>query len=205
MSRLPPPEIRVYSGIKHRHEERGICMGKATQDLRTEHEAILHVLSILDQMMLSQNGNEDTLFHDFGEVVYFLKTFADKCHHGKEENYLFQALVRKGIVNEGGPVGVMLKEHDLGRGFIAQMSRSLENKNLQGFLDAAVQYRDLLQGHIEKENNILFQMADNVLDEKEQDLLFDKFEQHEENVIGHGVHDKLHAMMGEWEKMYGVV
>ncbi len=178
-------------------------MGKATQDLRKEHEAILHVLSILNQMMLSQN-EEDTLFHDYGEVVYFLKTFADKCHHGKEENYLFQALVRKGIPNEGGPVGVMLKEHEQGRGFIAQMSRSLENKDIQGFRDAAAQYCDLLRSHIEKENNVLFQMADRVMDEREQDLLFGKFEQHEETVIGHGVHDKLHAMIGTWEKAYGM-
>ncbi len=64
-------------------------MGKATQDLRKEHKAILHVLAILDQMLKSKKG-EETLLHDYGEVVAFLKTFADKCHHGKEENHLFQ-------------------------------------------------------------------------------------------------------------------
>jgi hemerythrin-like domain-containing protein len=178
-------------------------MGKATQDLRKEHEAILYVLSILDQMLQSQKG-EETLLHDYGEVAAFLKTFADKCHHGKEENYLFQALLRKGIRNEGGPVGAMLTEHDQGRSFIAQMSHSLESKDIQGFRQAAAQYRDLLRSHIEKENNVLFQLADRVIGEQEQDLLFDQFEQHEETVIGHGVHDKLHAMIGEWEKEYGV-
>ena len=82
-------------------------MGKATQDLRKEHEAILYVLQILDKMTESDNRDAETLFHYYGEVVYFLKTFADKCHHGKEENYLFKELVNKGIPNEGGPVGVM--------------------------------------------------------------------------------------------------
>ena len=163
----------------------------------------MHVLSILDQMLQSKKG-EDALLRDFSEVVAFLKTFADKCHHGKEEKHLFQALLRKGIRNEGGPVGAMLAEHDQGRGFIAQMSRSLENKDIQSFSQAAAQYRDLLRSHIGRENNVLFHLADGVLGEQEQDLLFDKFEQHEETVIGHGVHDTLHAMISEWEKEYGM-
>ncbi len=98
----------------------------------------------------------------------------------------------------------MLTEHDQGRGFIAQMSRSLEIKDIQGFRQAAAQYLDLMRSHIDRENNVLFQMADRVIGEQEQDLLFGKFEQHEETVIGHGVHDKLHAMIGEWEKAYGM-
>jgi len=59
-------------------------MGKATQDLRKEHEAILHVLNILDKMMDSENRDTDSLLKYYGEVVYFLRIFADKCHHGKE-------------------------------------------------------------------------------------------------------------------------
>jgi hemerythrin-like domain-containing protein len=138
-------------------------MGKATQDLRKEHEAILYVLQILDKMTESDNRDAETLFHYYGEVVYFLKTFADKCHHGKEENYLFKELVNKGIPNEGGPVGVMLQEHTQGREYIAQMTKFLEDKNISSFNNAADQYRDLLCRHIDKENNVLFMMADNVI------------------------------------------
>lgn len=143
-------------------------MGKATQDLRKEHEAILYVLQILDKMTESDNRDAETLFHYYGEVVYFLKTFADKCHHGKEENYLFKELVNKGIPNEGGPVGVMLQEHAQGRDYIAQMSKSVDDQNISGFNYAAVQYRDLLRRHIDKENNVLFMMADNVIYEQAQ-------------------------------------
>jgi hemerythrin-like domain-containing protein len=71
--------------------------GKAIQDLRNEHQAILHVLIILDNM-LSTVTKEDIEIFKFGdELIYFLKTFADKCHHGKEEDYLFKELVAKGI------------------------------------------------------------------------------------------------------------
>ena len=101
-------------------------------------------------------------------IIYFLKIFADKCHHGKEENYLFKELVNKGIPNEGGPVGVMLQEHAQGRDYIAQMSKSVDDQNISGFNNAAVQYRDLLRRHIDKENNVLFMMADNVIYEQAQ-------------------------------------
>ena len=177
-------------------------MGKATQDLRKEHEAILYVLQILDKMMQSDSSGPEIMLRYYGEMVYFLKIFADKCHHGKEENYLFKELVNKGVPNEGGPVGAMLQEHAKGREYIAQMGRSLDNKDINGFNNAAVQYRDLLRQHIEKENNVLFMMADNVIDEQSQSLMFEQFEQYEETVIGHGVHEKLHAMIDTWAKAF---
>ena len=179
-------------------------MGKATQDLRKEHEAILYVLQILNKMMAPDSRDAESLLHYYGEVVYFLKIFADKCHHGKEENYLFKELVNKGITNEGGPVGVMLQEHAQGRDYIAQMSRSFDEKNIEGFNNAAALYSDLLRQHIEKENNVLFMMADKMMNDQEQNLLFEQFEQHEEDVIGHGVHEKLHTMIDTWAEIFGV-
>jgi hemerythrin-like domain-containing protein len=179
-------------------------MGKATQDLRKEHDAILYVLQILDKMMQSDSSDSETQLRYYGEVIYFLKIFADKCHHGKEENYLFKELVNKGMPNEGGPVGVMIQEHARGRDYIAQMGRSFDKEDIGGFNNAAVQYLDLLRQHIEKENNVLFMMADKVIDEQGQNLLFEQFEQYEENVIGHGVHEKLHAMIDTWAETYGV-
>lgn len=179
-------------------------MGKATQALRKEHDAILYVLQILDQMMQSDSNDFEASLRYYGEMVYFLKIFADKCHHGKEENYLFKQLVKKGIPNDGGPVGVMLQEHAHGREYIAQMSRCFDENNIEGFNNAAALYRDLLRQHIEKENKVLFIMADKVIDEQEQNLLFEQFEQHEENVIGHDVHEKLHAMIDTWAETFGV-
>lgn len=179
-------------------------MGKATQDLRNEHDAILFVLQILDKMMQSKEQSRETMMQYYGELVYFLQIFADKCHHGKEELYLFQEMVHQGIANEGGPIGVMLEEHARGREYIAHMSHALGVKNLITFNEAAVKYRDLLRQHIEKENNILFRMADRIIEDKDQDALFEQFEQYEESVIGHGVHEKLHSMIDVWAEAFGV-
>ena len=104
-------------------------MGKATQDLRKEHDAILHVLKIMGEMT-SMNAKEDNnKVKHYNELVYFLKIFADKCHHGKEENYLFEVLIKNGVPNEGGPIGVLLQEHNQGREYIALMNKSLESKH----------------------------------------------------------------------------
>jgi hemerythrin-like domain-containing protein len=174
-------------------------MGKAIQDLRNEHEAILHVLKVLDNV-LADDTKEDAVILKFGnELITFLKIFADKCHHGKEENFLFVELVKSGVQNEGGPIGAMLHEHQQGREYIALMNTALGSKNLVKFKANAILYRDLLKNHIAKENNVLFLMADKLLNDAKQEELFAEFENHEESVVGHGVHEELHSMIHQWE------
>lgn len=177
-------------------------MGKATDDLRKEHESILYVLKILDQMMLAENGDLQKRLDYYSELIFFLKSFVDQCHHGKEENYLFKEVALKEIPKEGDLVGVMLQEHEKGREYMTQMSSLLSDKKIDGFNEIAGLYRDLLRSHIEKENQVLFPLADEAIGEQEQDLLFEKFEEHEEHVIGHGVHEKLHAMIDRWAQQF---
>ncbi len=179
-------------------------MGKATQDLRKEHDAILHVLTIVD-IILTSDTIENVEIYKFGnELIFFLKTFADKCHHGKEEDYLFKELITRGMPNEGGPIGVMLQEHRQGREYISYLSKSLESKDLSNFNNNLVKYRDLLRNHIEKENNVLFVMADKLLDDVRQNELFELFEKYEDTVIGHGVHEELHSMIHKWENEFNM-
>ncbi len=179
-------------------------MGKATQDLRNEHDAILHVFTILDKILATDKIENAEMFKFGDELIFFLKTFADKCHHGKEEDYLFKELISRGVPNEGGPIGVMLQEHRQGREYIVLMNNSLESKDLSNFKDYAIKYRNLLRNHIGKENNVLFMMADNLLDDTSQNELFELFEKYEETVIGHGVHEELHSMIHKWEAEFKV-
>lgn len=176
-------------------------MGQATDDLRHEHEAILHVLGLLDRMMQLQDSREQAQGR-YQEVVHFLKTFADKCHHGKEEAGLFPALEAKGVPVEGGPIGVMLREHEEGRELVRTMGQTLLDRDLHGFTEAASEYKNLLRNHIDKENSILFPLADRLMSDEEQEALFGEFDEFEENVMGHGVHEQLHAKIKEWEKSF---
>jgi hemerythrin-like domain-containing protein len=179
-------------------------MGKATQDLRHEHDAILYVLEILDKMLQVETMAEPSQLEYFGELVDFLKIFADKCHHGKEENYLFKELVQRGMPQDGGPIGVMLQEHRQGRSLLARMGLGLESRDVQACRTTVVLYRDLLRSHIGKENNVLFPLADQMLDDDAQDRLFEQFTAFEEQVIGHGIHEQLHARIDTWAEAFGI-
>ena len=113
-------------------------MKQATQDLRNEHEAILFVLNIMKEMERSTTYDDAAMLRWYGEVVDFLKVFGDRCHHGKEERFLFPELVRKGVRQENGPVGVMLDEHAQARELIAGMARAVEAKDRKAFERSAL-------------------------------------------------------------------
>ena len=180
---------------------------KATQVLRDEHEGILAMLAVVEAAAYRLRDGKNIPSDLFPNAVGFFRNFADKCHHGKEETRLFPALVEHGMPQEGGPVGVMLQEHDQGRAFIRGMSAAAE-KYAQGdasvvpaLVDNALGYVKLLREHIDKENGALFPMADNMLTESEQSELYDAFEQIEANEMGPGVHERYHAMIGEYQKL----
>lgn len=72
------------------------------------------MLSIMSKKAENIKANKISYIKDVDQIVGFPQTFADKCHHGKEERSLFPALVFAGIPKENGPIGVMLHEHTTG-------------------------------------------------------------------------------------------
>lgn len=172
-------------------------MKTAREDLIHEHKAILHALNILESMSERIENNGDADNSDINSFVEFLKEFADKCHHGKEEDFLFPALEKAGIKKEGGPVGAMLSEHTQGRNYIRQMQNSILNYQVDRllFIQASRDYIKLMRSHIHKENTVLFPLIDIKLSVSEQNDLYEKFENHEEKVIGKGRHEELHSIL----------
>jgi hemerythrin-like domain-containing protein len=141
----------------------------ATGMLREEHQLILKVLDVLQQVV--ENGQSGEWDVDaMGECVAFFRLFADLCHHGKEEDLLFPELEDRGMPKDSGPIAVMLFEHRQGRALVAQMAGALEGARdgatepLGRFENAARAYIQLLRGHIHKEDNVLFNMADFMFD-----------------------------------------
>ncbi len=178
-------------------------MGKAIEDLRNEHHAILSSLQILDTVTRRLERGLDVQRRDIHDFIGFLKEFADKCHHGKEEGILFPALIKAGMQEKGGPISVMLSEHARGRDLIKEMDSTISAKENQAkFTNAAKGYSELLRAHIAKENDILFPSAEKALTETQQDRIFAAFEQHEEKVMGAGRHEELHAMLKNLKQSY---
>ena len=176
-------------------------MSTATATLRHEHEAILKMLEAMEEVTHQLGQGASVSPETLSELLEFLRVFADRCHHSKEEDHLFPLLEKKGLPRAGGPVGVMLFEHEQGRALIRQMGEASEAYSRgqagagESWICAARGYIDLLRGHIMKENNILFAMADRLLSPAEQEVLSEAFEKVENEKLGRGTHERLHAMI----------
>lgn len=179
-------------------------MTYASEDLVNEHNGILSALLILEQMALREKGGTGTPLPDLKEMINFFRLFADKCHHGKEENMYFPALEEAGIPKDGGPIGQMLIEHEQGRKYIAGMvaATSGEKVDSASFSNNALGYVGHMRQHIEKENGVLFRMGDKVLSPENQKELLERFEKFEEEVMGPGTHDKLHRALHAFSEKY---
>ena len=85
------------------------------EELKVEHRAIETALDILSRISRDTEQRPATeVIRDAGRLIDFFKTFSDACHHGKEEEHLFPILEQMGVSRDGGPIGVMLIEHDMG-------------------------------------------------------------------------------------------
>ena len=178
-------------------------MAQPTAILRKEHEAITRMLEAAEQAAEKLERNEPVRAEWLDGLSEFFSLFLDKCHHGKEEEIFFPALAKKGMPVDGGPIGVMLHEHDEGRA-LAQRLRELAQSYAKGnpaagteWAATARKYTRLLHEHILKENNVLFPMAEGMLSPAEEEALAERFEQMEVEKMGKGTHERLHARMGE--------
>lgn len=180
----------------------------ATQVLVEEHEGIRLMLRILGKVCDRLEAGEAIDADHLAQIVEFLQVFADQCHHAKEEELLFPAMEAAGVPREQGPIGVMLYEHTLGRGYVSSMAETLaayragEEAQAAAFASHARNYIALLTQHIEKENNILFPMADRTLSEQIQARLVEQFDDVERERIGPGRHEAFHEMMSDLEAVY---
>ena len=175
----------------------------ASTDLRNEHEAILYGLDILEAIAKQLANAQPADVEDLAGMQDFLKSFADRCHHGKEEGLYFPALEKAGVPRENGPIGVMLTEHVEGRGWIAQMGEALTGAFApEKFATAATAYVTLLRNHIAKENQVLFAMGDQRLPATQQAELVEAFEKFEAEVMGPGIHEHFHQMLEHLGQKY---
>lgn len=164
---------------------------KATETLKEEHEIIEKLLDILDTACEKIENNEKIPSGFFEKVLDFIRVFADSCHHVKEEEVLFPAIEKKGISKEGGPIGVMLEEHEIGRSFVKGLEEAVKRNDNEAIVKNARGYVELLRQHIPKENDILYPIADEVIDEKENEELVEKFEEIEMEKIKGRHHEYL--------------
>lgn len=152
-----------------------------TQVMMDEHQLILRMISLVEK---HTDRLEAGAFRDWNfylNAVDFIRNFADRFHHAKEESILFVELVENGMPARQSPIEAMLMEHEQGRDLVRRMedaARRLldsENGSESALAEAARGYATLLREHIAKEDLILYPLAERILPEAVRGRMLDAY------------------------------
>ncbi len=143
-----------------------------TQVMSDEHQLILRMIALVESnsALMEQGRFRNGQF--FLDAVDFIRNYADRFHHAKEEDVLFVELIRNGMPEKQSPIEAMHMEHDQGRALVRAMEAAAEKTlagetgQVQVLAENAKGYAELLRGHIDKEDNILYPLAERVLPEE---------------------------------------
>jgi hemerythrin-like domain-containing protein len=137
-----------------------------------EHKHIKRMLTVIRKYCYKVLIGEPVDYDDFYKIIDFVRNYADRHHHGKEELLLFERMME-----ELGPVAEKLVkfgmniEHDMGRLFMQELEsavRRVQGGDDEARLDIianAISYTHLLNRHIDKEDHVAFVFAQNNLSE----------------------------------------
>lgn len=183
---------------------------ETTRCLRQEHQLILKVLDCFEIALADARQTPRVSSAAFTPFIEFFRGFADQCHHCKEEDRLFPQLERKGIPREGGPIGCMIREHQLGRAHVKAMDQAIgaadqgDQEAVRTVLDEGAAYLDLLRNHIAKEDNVLFEMADQLIQGEDLATLTAAYGEAESTPEYTGTLSRCRTIADELLKAYGV-
>lgn len=179
-----------------------------TQVMVHEHQLILRMVAVLEKNteLLEKGRFRDWDF--FLAAVDFIRNYADRFHHAKEEDVLFKALVANGMPAENSPVAAMLMAHDQGREHVAAMEdaarRALEGETGQAAVIAehARGYIAMIRDHIDKEDTILYPLAERVLPQEPRPAMVEAYRQAEKAATG--LEARYRQLVEEYEQRAGL-
>lgn len=188
-------------------------MIRSTEQLVNEHKTIKVVLKIMKRVCDKLESGDNVDPEHLERIVEFIRIFADRCHHGKEEDLLFQAMEETGIPNKGRPdeenvFYALLLEHYIGRDYVKDLGDAIakykagDRSSTYKIIENARDYVELLTQHIEKEDDIAYLIADKTLPEEKKKELLEGFERVEIERIGVGRHEEFHKLVDRLEKTY---
>jgi hemerythrin-like domain-containing protein/rubredoxin len=158
--------------------------------LMMEHRVIERMVNALS-IELAKERMEKTVNFPFLDVaIDFFRTYADRCHHGKEENILFRELSKKTLADEHNRMmKILVQEHDYGRKTVSNLLNAKE-MFAQGYADALDEIAATLErlttfypSHIEKEDKQFFHQCMEYFTEQEREAMMREFHRFDESLI----------------------
>ena len=171
-----------------------------------EHEDIKRVLSVVRKLCINILNTKEVNYEAFDMAIDFIRNYADKHHHSKEEEILFKRMTQE-LPHTEGPILGMYSEHDLGRLYIGNLEESLKRVK-DGDLDSkvdiigsAMAYADLLSRHIQKEDSAIYKFAERQLSESALKEIEERCSEVENNACVNKLQDKYLKIVEKLEQM----
>lgn len=184
-------------------------MNSSIEVMVEEHEYIIRLIKVIRQASSNIFNGGEVDCEDFEEIIDFIRNFADKHHHGKEEKILFEEMKKHlGAAADKLITHGMLVEHDLGRLYINDAHEALE-KVRQGDADSKLDliahlmnYGYLLIRHIGKEDTIVYPFAEKNLAEEVMDKVNVDSRKFEETAKEMGIQKHYIEILHRLEEKY---
>ena len=174
-----------------------------------EHENIRRMLKVGRNLAYRVLTLGEFDIDDISKVIDFVRSYADKHHHGKEEDILFKTMNEKlEKLAKAGAITGMYIEHDMGRLYMRNLEAGVESykagddKARLDIIANIISYADLLERHIAKENTAMYKFAVNMLDDASKDYIEKEAGKIEKSAEEDGVQEKYMAILEELEDKY---
>ncbi len=162
-----------------------------------EHRLIEKVLTVARQKAESlDKGSYNPVFIE--TIVDFIKTYADRTHHGKEEDILFTALEKKEIdADSSRLMGELIQEHKQARGRVKEISELNEQfkKGNTAVVPKIVEIvkwlAEFYPAHIKKEDAVFFPKTEKYFSDEELDVMLGEFWEFDRKMI----HEKYQRVL----------
>ena len=179
---------------------------KPTEDLKYEHKAITLMLNVMSN--ISKNIKEKKVFYtnDVEKIVDFLTVYVDKCHRNKEEAVFYPALLLSKHPFKN--IGMIINEHSMGKGYLDEIMCCVVSCKLgssfsgERIADCMINYVQLIQNHIQKEENDYFPEANKALSDEAQHEISKQFKIINDGFVGLGIHNRYNELLKSLESKY---
>jgi hemerythrin-like domain-containing protein len=181
---------------------------KPTDDLIFEHKAITLMLNVMSNISTSIKEKKVFYTNDVEKIVDFLSVYVDKCHLKKEEAVFYPAILLTKYASPKMPINTMINEHKIGKGYLDEIACCVENCKIgssfsgERIADCMINYVQLIQSHIQKEENDYFPMANKALTEEAQSEISKQFRLINDELVGLDIHSRYDELLKSMESKY---
>ncbi len=152
-----------------------------------EHTRIKQLLALIPDIQTALRREPCTADDIVPPCIDFIRTYADRFHHAKEEDILFSYFTGWGTEEI---ISVMKTEHEQGRFHVKTIADAFETKNIDTIIEHLGAYRELLSEHICKEDEVLYPWIDMNLSLNQTGKLYFEFEEADSRKSGISEHYK---------------